>query len=123
MGVHAHMDLLKIALRIKPYCDPTLLLQVLQIALRARSLDVGASPYDCSEYSSGVDAQEPSQTVPIRVIPVETTEGRALYKTLQTRLLAEAKVVRTRLLPNYEAYGNLAFSTDQLDRARNDPTD
>lgn len=115
--VHAHMDLLKIALRIKPYCDPSLLVDVLRVALASRTLDVGASPYDCTAYSGD------NEGTPIRVIPVETTEGRALYKNLQTELMAKAEVVRKRLLMNYEAFGMLAFSNDQLETARNDPSD
>ena len=115
--VHAHMDLLKIALRIKPYCDPDLLVRVLETALEARTLDVGASPYDCSSYGYG------SNLDPIRIIPVETTEGRALYQELQTDLMQRAETVRRALLANYEAFGALAFETQQLLAAVEDPTD
>ena len=115
--VHAHMDLLKIALRVKPYCDPALLVEILGIALEARSLDVGASPYDCSEYS--VD----NKGSPIPIIPVETPEGRATYKAQQTELMERAEGVRLRLLANYEAFGALAFCSDQLESATSNPND
>ena len=115
--VHAHMDLLKIALRLKPYCDPDLLRDVLSTALKARTLDVGASPYDCSGYTTG------GERVPIPVVPVETVTGRAAYKRLQSELMGEASAVRTDLLSNYEAYGFLSFTERQLRRAVEDPTD
>jgi hypothetical protein len=118
--VHAHMDLLKIALRIRPYCDPELLVDVLGVALKARALDVGASPYDCSAYS-GLESDGKNSS--ILVIPVETKEGRALYKALQTELMVEANAVRENLLANYEAFGSLAFCASRLQKARSDPTD
>jgi len=142
--LHAHMDLLKIALRLKPYCDPSVLVDVLEIALEARSIDVGASPYDCSAYSwrkgtgrgrttpaptgTASDAERgggssPSPLSPVPVVPVETAEGRALYKDLQSELMGRAGVVRRKLLANYEAYGALAFATRQLEEASRNPAD
>lgn len=115
--VHAHMDLLKIALRVKPYCDPSLLVDILGVALEARSLDVGASPYDCSEYSGD------NKGSPIPIIPVETPEGRAIYKALQSELMEKAEGIRLRLLANYEAFGALAFASNQLERATSNPND
>jgi hypothetical protein len=115
--VHAHMDLLKIALRVKPYCDPALLVDILGIALEARSLDVGASPYDCSEYSADNEGN------PIPIIPVETPEGRAAYKVQQTDLMEKAEGTRLRLLANYEVFGALAFCSNQLQKATSNPND
>ena len=42
--VHAHMDLLKIALMLDRFCEPCLLQDVLEVALVARTLDAAASP-------------------------------------------------------------------------------
>lgn len=44
--VHAHMDLLKIALKLQPFLDGPLLCDVLEVSIAARRLDVEASPYD-----------------------------------------------------------------------------
>mmetsp|Transcript_13350 Transcript_13350/g.28986 ORF Transcript_13350/g.28986 Transcript_13350/m.28986 type:complete len:611 (-) Transcript_13350:36-1868(-) len=113
--VHAHMDLLKIALKLTPFCDPSLLEDIIHISLKARSLDVGASPYDCSSYSS--------DTNPIPVIKVESPEARALYKELQTQLMADADSIRKRLLANYQAVLRLQLSESQLARAALNPND
>jgi len=117
--VHAHMDLLKVALRIQPLLDPDLLIEILSTALDARALDVGASPYDCSGYSLvGGDRRRV-----VEVIPIETSVGRDLYRKLQTDLMREASAVRADLLSNYEAYGALAFTPTMLQRAIDDPGD
>ena len=49
--VHTTMDLLKMALKLGPYCNSDLFYKVLKVTLQARSLDVRASPYDVSKYS------------------------------------------------------------------------
>jgi hypothetical protein len=87
--VHAHMDLLKIALKLDPFCDPCLLQDVLEVALAARTLDVAASPYDASAYGVGP-------------IPVETAEGRAEYRQRQGELLVRAEPTRRALLRAYD---------------------
>jgi hypothetical protein len=97
--VHAHMDLLKIALKIQPFISSELLVDVLQIALKARKLDVEASPYDATMY--GAD-----------VVPVETKEGRKLYREQQTALMAEAEAIRIRLLHAYEIFLDIAFDEE-----------
>ncbi len=102
--VHAHMDLLKIALKLQPFCDPTLLERVLEIALEARRLDVAASPYDASSY--GVDA-----------VPIDTPEGRAEYRIQQRRLMQRAELVRQNLLQAYDAFIGLAFDDKVLEQA------
>ncbi|VEU41124.1 unnamed protein product [Pseudo-nitzschia multistriata] len=129
--VHAHMDLLKIALRLVPYCDPGLLLDVLGVALRARALDVGASPNDCSSYrcrswgnaTAAATAAAAGTTTPIRTIPIETPAGRALYKELQKELMAEAAPIRERLLSNYETVLRTMYTPDQLEEASENPSD
>jgi hypothetical protein len=86
--VHAHMDLLKMVLKLQPFCDSNLLVRVLAVALEARKLDVSASPYDATHYGLGV-------------IPIETMEGRMEYKLQQTHLMKLAEPIRKDLLGAY----------------------
>ncbi len=95
--VHAHMDLLKMALKLSSFVDSTLLGDVLELALEARRLDVAASPYDASVYG-------------LKPVPVETREGRKLYRREQTLLMNKAELVRRRLLRAYGVFMEMAFS-------------
>ena len=99
--VHAHMDLLKMILRLQPFCDARLVQQVLQLALEARTLDVAASPYDASAYE-------------VSVIPIETKEGRAHYRDEQAKLMRRAKPIRQELLIAYDLLLEMAFGTKTL---------
>ena len=74
---------------------------ILEIALRARSLDVAASPYDATEFGAGI-------------VPVETSKGRRTYREEQAKLMHEAEPVRRRLLGAYDAFMKLAFDEDLL---------
>lgn len=94
--VHAHMDLLKIALKLTPFVDADLLGDVLEVALEARKLDVEASPYDATAFGVGI-------------VPVETKEGRKLYRERQRDLMERVEPVRKRLLKAYESFLLLAF--------------
>lgn len=94
--VHAHMDLLKIALRLQPFVDPFLLQRVLKIALESRRLDVAASPYDAKAYSVGV-------------VAVETEVGRREYRKQQMALMDRADLVRKELLDAYDLFLKMAF--------------
>ena len=106
--VHAHMDLLKIALKLRPFCDPHLLVDVLGIALESRQLDVAASPYDATAYGLGV-------------LPIETADGRAEYRRQQKRLMEQAESVRRKLLAAYEVFLPLAFSDKSLQKGDRNP--
>ncbi|CAJ1942150.1 unnamed protein product [Cylindrotheca closterium] len=106
--VHAHMDLLKIAIKLRPFCDPRLLVNVLEVALESRTLDVAASPYDATSYGVGV-------------VPVETSEGRAEYTKRQKDLMARAEEVRRDLLFAYELFLPMAFSETSLQQGCNQP--
>lgn len=97
------MDLLKICLKLQPYGDPQLLQRVLTTALAARRLDIAASPYDASSY--GID-----------VVPVDTSEGRAMYRTQQLELMKQSECVRQDLLSAYNAFLSLAFDDEVLGR-------
>lgn len=97
--VHAHMDLLKIALRLQPFCDASMLQRILQVALESRTLDVAASPYDATAYGVGV-------------IPIESPEGRAQYRREQMALMQRVKPIRQELLNAYDSFLYLAFGKD-----------
>lgn len=99
--VHAHMDLLKIVLKLGGFIDSELLVNVLEVALDSRKLDVAASPYDASSYG----------LVPV---PVETSDGRRMYRDEQLRLMKRAEPVRQRLLDAYEVFMTLAFDQSLL---------
>jgi hypothetical protein len=102
--VHAQMDLLKMTLRLQPFVGGDLLVSAVEMALQSRRLDVAASPYDASSY--GVDA-----------VPIETSEGRAIYRESQRKLMEEAKPVRLRLLDAYDAFLHAAFDPAVLEAA------
>jgi hypothetical protein len=106
--VHAHMDLLKIALKLRPFCDALLIQRVLEVALESRRLDVAASPYDVTDY--GVD-----------VIPIETKKGRAEYRAQQTELMAKAEPIRRDLLRAYETVLALGFHESTVETADRNP--
>lgn len=68
-----------------PWVGSQLLWNCFQYAVKARQLDMQASAYDCS--SLGFDS-----------VPVETPEGRAIYKERQQALSAEAQKLRSELI-------------------------
>lgn len=107
--VHAHMDLLKMALRLQPFLDSQVLQRVLHVALQARRLDVAASPYDASSYGIGV-------------IPIETAQGRAEYRAQQSILMEQVTPVREELLRNYNLFLHMAFPDSVLHQAECQPS-
>lgn len=106
--VHAHMDLLKLAMRLQPFVDSALVGDCLEVALASRRLDVEASPYDGSEYGLGV-------------VPVERSAGRKLYRERQEELMETVRPVRERLLGAYDAFLELAFDERDLGKGELDP--
>ena len=90
--VHTTMDLLKLALKLGPFCESDLFCNVLQVTIAARSLDVAASPYDAhTQYG----------VAPIRI---ETHAGRNAYKQRQLELMKQAQPIRRALLENYNQF-------------------
>jgi hypothetical protein len=94
--VHAQMDLLKMALKLVPFCDPILLQNSLEIALDARKLDIAASPYDVTAFGVGV-------------IPVETSPGRKEYRRQQVNLMKKAQPIRLEMLSAYNLLLEIGF--------------
>lgn len=99
--VHAHMDLLKIGLKLQGFIASELMVDILEIALAARKLDVEASPYDATAYGAGI-------------VPVETNSGRKIYRDRQIGLMQRAEPVRQRLLEAYEVFMKMAFDESLL---------
>ena len=89
--VHATMDLFKYAYEIYPFISAELLRKCLSVSLKARHIDMRASPYDCSQID-GVD--DP--------IKIETAEGRKQYATEQEKLYQLSVPLRIQLLEVYE---------------------
>lgn len=90
--LHAGMDLYRWAAELGPACPSDLLLDTFRASLRARVVDMQASPYDLRDYG-----YEP--------IPIETPEGRARYAAFQRQWAQDTNVLRERLLEVYEALG------------------
>jgi hypothetical protein len=89
--IHANMDLYKWAYKSMPWIGSDLLWECFLFALRAREIDMRASPYDLSAYD-------------YPAIPVETPEGRQEYEREQ-RILAEvARPLRQTLIESLDNF-------------------
>ena len=84
------MDLYKWPAKMGPVVPGELLLDAFELAVKARTLDMEASPYDCRGLGFGV-------------VPVETPEGKAQYVARQRALAAEAAPIRAKLLALLDA--------------------
>jgi len=82
--VHTAMDLYKWAFKLGPLIASDLVMDCLELAARARSLDMRASPYDLRDYGF-----EP--------ITVETAAGRAEYVRAQQSIAERAAPLRATL--------------------------
>lgn len=83
--VHVTMDLYRLAFRLVPLVESTVVLDAFELALDARQVDMRASPYDVTDLG-------------LEPIPVETAEGKAAYVQEQRRLAGLAEPLRERLL-------------------------
>jgi hypothetical protein len=90
--IHANMDLYKYAMWCAPYVASELVADCFALARRARSVDMGASPYDLSALG-------------YRPIRVETPEGRREYVMAQRALAEEGAGLRLRLTGAIEGLG------------------
>lgn len=87
--LHAAMDLYKWSGKLVPLVDSDLLMDCLELAARARELDMRASPYDLSGYG-------------FAPITVEEPAGRAEYVRRQGAVAERAATLRMRLLRRCE---------------------
>lgn len=83
--LHATMDLYKLAYRLLPFVESTVVLDAFALALEVRTVDVQASPYDVTGLG-------------LAPIAVETADGKAEYVRRQRELAARAEPLRRRLL-------------------------
>lgn len=88
--LHATMDLYRIAFRLLPFIEATIVLDTFELALAVREVDMRASPYDLSDFGYS----------PIRI---ETPEGKAEYVRHQRDFTDRAAPLRQRLLAHVEA--------------------
>ena len=87
--LHANMDLYKWCYKLGPLVDSDLLLACLELAARARALDMQASPYDLAEFGF-----EP--------VAVEEPAGRAEYVRRQGEIAQQAAPLRAALAKRCE---------------------
>lgn len=83
--LHANMDIYKWCYKLGPLVDSELLMDCLQLAARARELDMKASPYDLTQF--GFDP-----------IAIEEPDGRAEYARQQRVISEQAAPLRAALL-------------------------
>lgn len=96
------MDLLKIAARLSPWIDASLIGDALEVALDARRLDIAASPYDVSEHG-------------LEPICIETKDGRREYRRKQAEIMRKADPVRRKILDAYDTFLGVTFRPEVLD--------
>jgi len=89
--IHANMDLYKWAYKFYPWISSKIILEAFKLTLKARILDMRASPYDLSRWR-------------FSPICIETSEGRAAYEEAQRELTEEAKPIREDLLRELKAF-------------------
>ncbi len=94
--LHTAMDLYKYAFWFSPLVSSELVADCFENAIRARTLDMRASPYDISEFG-------------LQPIRVETAEGRREYAEEQRALMDVTAPLRIRLL---SALGDLVRARD-----------
>jgi hypothetical protein len=103
--LHANMDLYKFAYKLHPWIEGAVLAQAFFLALRARIVDMRASPYDLRGW--GFE--------PIRI---EDPEGRDQYVAEQRAIAAEAVPIRAALRTGYRSLRALLL-TIPPERLRN----
>ncbi len=87
--LHASMDCYKFAYKLGPLVESELVMDCLELAARARELDMRASPYDLRDYGF-----EP--------IAIETPAGRAEYVRVQQHVAEQAAPLRDSLADRCE---------------------
>ena len=83
--IHVNMDLLRACIQLGPLVPGELMLACFDLALKARRVDMAASPYDCS-------------SIGLKPITIETAQGKAQYIAVQQQISREARPLRDQLL-------------------------
>lgn len=87
--IHTNMDLYKWAFKLFPWVSSNTVLDAFNLAFRARTVDMQASPYDLEAFGF-----EP--------IKIETEEGRIKYKKLQESIFEGSIPIRNQLVKEYK---------------------
>ncbi len=87
--IHANMDLYKWAFKSQPFLPSEFVADCFMLALRAREIDMRASPYDFREL--GFDP-----------IKIETAAGREEYRLKQIEISEAAAALRSKLVEEIE---------------------
>lgn len=93
--IHASMDLLRVCVQFQPMIPGDLAIAAFDLALRARRVDMAASPYDAT--AIGIDP-----------IKIETTDGKSEYIRRQQDLAGQARELRLTIAPLLETGMRLA---------------
>ena len=110
--LHSIMDIYRWSLKIFPFISSNLLVDSLELAIKAREVDMRASPYDLKAYefrSSERVSIEPNHheksfenDFDRSPILIETIEGRREYAKLQKELYEQSKPVREQVIMSYK---------------------
>lgn len=87
--IHSNMDLYKWAFKLYPWISSDLILEAFELAVKARTIDMKASPYDLVDYG-------------LQPIKIETEAGRIEYKALQEAIFEKGKPVRANIITKLE---------------------
>jgi len=93
--IHTNLDLFKFSLRLWPFASSELVADALELAIRARELDMRASPYDLSSVS---DFQELKCDFNLTPILIETESGRAEFRDATMALYRDSLPIRQDLI-------------------------
>ncbi|WP_198928954.1 3-methyladenine DNA glycosylase [Boudabousia liubingyangii] len=103
--LHQNMDLLRYALKLGPLVSTELLLDCFEFALEVRTLDMAASPYDCSGLG-------------LAPVKIETVEGKAQYIAQQRQFTETGRPLRQALIDALTAAGYHPSTHPQMQEAK-----
>eukprot|EP00933_Yihiella_yeosuensis_P038075 TRINITY_DN32038_c0_g1_i1.p1 TRINITY_DN32038_c0_g1~~TRINITY_DN32038_c0_g1_i1.p1 ORF type:complete len:215 (-),score=50.46 TRINITY_DN32038_c0_g1_i1:593-1237(-) len=98
--VHAVMDLFKWAIDVFPFASSDIVFEALVLGLKARAVDMRASPYCLGEVPFKVGDELLDD---LRPITVENPSGRLEYSRLQKELFRSSCPVRKMLMMVFDA--------------------
>lgn len=94
--IHSNMDLYKWAHKLYPWISSNLILDAFELALKARTIDMMASPYDLAEHG-------------LEPIKIETEVGRLEYAKAQNAIYEKGIPIRERVIGEIEILIGLIF--------------
>ena len=109
--IHTNLDLFKFSLRLWPFASSELVADALELAIRARELDMRASPYDLSSVS---DFTELGRDFDLTPVLIETESGRAEFRDSTMVLYRDSLPIRDRLIKVASSVLDCVSSTSTL---------